>query len=88
MGRDYWAPFLAMCKTMVDAGTISAADLDLMLVTDSVTDAMAHIELHAVQHFGLKRRKAPRPHKIFGESPLGASPRADSAGRRAAGNPP
>ena len=61
MGRDYWAPFVAMCKTMVEAGTISAADLDLMLVTDSVPDAMAHIELHAVQHFGLKRTRVPRP---------------------------
>jgi uncharacterized protein (TIGR00730 family) len=70
MGRDYWAPFIAMVKTMVDAGTIAAADLDLMLITDSVSDAMAHIELHAVQHFGLKRRKVPRSHKIFGEKPL------------------
>jgi len=70
MGRDYWAPFLAMVKTMVDAGTISSGDLDLMLVTDSVTDAIAHLELHAVQHFGLKKRKVPRPRKIFGEKPL------------------
>jgi uncharacterized protein (TIGR00730 family) len=70
MGVDYWAPFLAMMKTMVDAGTISAADLDLMLVTDSVPDAMAHIELHAVEHFGLKRRKLPRASKVLGEKPL------------------
>jgi uncharacterized protein (TIGR00730 family) len=70
MGRDYWSPFIAMVKTMVDVGTIAAADLDLMLVTDSVADAMAHIELHAVQHFGLKRRKVPRSRKIFGEKPL------------------
>jgi uncharacterized protein (TIGR00730 family) len=70
MGRDYWAPFLAMTKIMVDAGTISAADLDLMLTTDSVTDAMAHIELHAVQQFGLKRRNLPRASKMLGETPL------------------
>jgi uncharacterized protein (TIGR00730 family) len=70
MGTDYWTPFLAMVERMVDAGTISSADLDLMLVTDSVTDAMAHLELHAVQHFGLKKRKVPRAHKIFGEKPL------------------
>jgi len=70
MGRDYWAPFMAMVKTMVDAGTISAADLDLMLLTDSVADAMAHIELHAVQTFGLKRRKLPQASKILGETPL------------------
>ena len=69
MGRDYWAPFIAMIKTMVEAGTISASDLDLMLVTDSVPDAMAHIELHAVQHFGLKRRKI-RASKLFRETPL------------------
>lgn len=70
MGRDYWAPFLTMVKTMVDAGTISASDVDLMLVTDSVPDAMAHLELHAVEHFGLKKRKLPRARKIFGEKPL------------------
>jgi uncharacterized protein (TIGR00730 family) len=70
MGSDYWAPFLAMVKTRVEEGSISASDLDLMLVTDSVTDATAHLELHAVQHFGLKKRKVPRPRKIFGEKPL------------------
>jgi uncharacterized protein (TIGR00730 family) len=70
MGTDYWAPFLAMVKTMVEAGTISASDLDLMLVTDSVPDAMSYLELHAVQHFGLKKRKVPRARKIFGEKPL------------------
>ena len=70
MGVDYWASFLAMTKTMVEEGTISPADLDLMLVTDSVDEAMAHLELHAIQHFGLKKRKVPRPRKIFGEKPL------------------
>jgi uncharacterized protein (TIGR00730 family) len=70
MGRDYWAPFMAMLQTMIEAGTISAADLDLMIVTDSVPDAMAHIEQHAVQHFGLKRRKVPHPSKILGEHQL------------------
>lgn len=70
MGRDYWEPFLAMVGTMVEAGTISAADVDLMLVTDSVDEAMAHLDLYAVQHFGLKKRKAPKARKIFGEKPL------------------
>jgi len=69
MGRDYWAPFVAMMKTMVEAGTISAADLDLMLVTDSVPDAMAHIEQHAIQQFKLKRKKIPAS-SVLGERPL------------------
>ena len=69
MGRDYWAPFLAMIRTMVEAGTIAAADLDLMLVTDSTPDAMAHLEKYAVQHFGLIRRKI-KPSTLLGERPL------------------
>ena len=77
MGKEYWAPFMAMCKMMVEQGTISAADLDLMLLTDSVPDAMAHIELHAVKQFGLKRRKM-RARKIFGETSLNADTRRSS----------
>jgi uncharacterized protein (TIGR00730 family) len=69
MGRDYWAPFLAMIRTMVEAGTIAAADLDLMLVTDSTPDAMAHLEKYAVEHFGLKRRKT-HASTWLGERPL------------------
>lgn len=70
MGRDYWAPFLAMVRTMVEAGTVSASDLDLMLVTDSVPEAMAHLEKYAVEHFGLKRRKVPHPSRWLGEKQL------------------
>ena len=70
MGRDYWAPFMAMVRTMVEAGTVAAPDLDLMLVTDSVPDALAHLEQHAIEHFGLKRRKVPRPSKLLGERAL------------------
>jgi predicted Rossmann-fold nucleotide-binding protein len=69
MGRDYWAPFLAMIRTMVEAGTIAAADLDLMLVTDSTPDAMAHLEKYAVEHFGLIRRKL-KASTLLGERPL------------------
>jgi predicted Rossmann-fold nucleotide-binding protein len=70
MGKDYWTPLLTMLQTMLNAGTISAEDLDLMLVTDSVADAMAHIEKHAIEAFGLQRRKAPQPSKLLGESAL------------------
>ena len=83
MGADYWAPFMAMCKTMIEAGTISAADLDLMLVTDSVADAMAHIRLHAIDQFGLKARKArtgPRAWRIFGERDTSRSVQGRASG--------
>ena len=42
-----------------------------MLVTDSVPDAMAHLEKYAVEHFGLKRRKVPRPSRWLGEKAAG-----------------
>lgn len=70
MGRDYWAPLLKMMDDMVEAGTISAKDLDLMLVTDSVPDAMTYLEQYAVKQFGLKRQRRPRPSPLLGEHPL------------------
>jgi predicted Rossmann-fold nucleotide-binding protein len=60
MGKDYWAPLVALMHEMVEVGTISRTDLDLLLFTDSVDEAMAHIEKHAVEQFGLVRRKLPR----------------------------
>lgn len=67
MGRAYWEPFTEMCKRMIEAGTISAHDLDLVLVTDSVEDAMAHLQQRAVVQFGLTRRSRPRPSVLLGE---------------------
>jgi hypothetical protein len=40
---------------MVAAGSIAAADLPMMLVTDDLDAAMAHIERYAVEAFGLRR---------------------------------
>lgn len=68
MGRTYWEPYLEMLQRMVEAQTISDHDLDLMLVTDSVEDAMAHIEQHGVARFGLKRRPWPVPSRLLGET--------------------
>ena len=78
MGRDYWQHFLGMCDRMIDAGTISAHDLDLMLVTDSVDEAMAHIEQRAVVKFGLTRSRRPKPSILLGEGRGSAMPAAPS----------
>jgi uncharacterized protein (TIGR00730 family) len=69
MGIDYWKPFLDLMEDMVTVGTVSAADLDLFLVTDSVEEAMAHIEHHAIRRFGLKPRKY-KPRRWLGEEAL------------------
>jgi uncharacterized protein (TIGR00730 family) len=67
MGVSYWQSFSDLLKEMVAHGTISVTDLDLFLATDSVSEAMAHIEHHAINRFGLRRRKV-RPRTWLGES--------------------
>jgi predicted Rossmann-fold nucleotide-binding protein len=73
MGSGYWKPFLDLLREMVAVGTVAATDLDLFLVTDTVSEAMAHIEHHAIRRFGLKRRQYPAPHKWLGEEPFASS---------------
>ncbi|HVF91779.1 MAG TPA: TIGR00730 family Rossman fold protein [Blastocatellia bacterium] len=65
MGREYYQPLLDFFKRMAEAKTISPEDLDLLLITDSVEEAMSHIQKHAVEQFGLRR--VPRPSVILGE---------------------
>jgi uncharacterized protein (TIGR00730 family) len=67
MGVDYWKPLVAFLNEMVEAGTIDRADLDLFLFTDSVEEAMRHIEKHAIDKFGLVRRKMPKSLPMIGE---------------------
>jgi uncharacterized protein (TIGR00730 family) len=65
MGSDYYRPLLDFLKSMVVARTIDPADLDLLLVTDSVDEAMAHIQKYAIEQFGLRR--VPRRSVMLGE---------------------
>ena len=67
MDTTYWRPLLALLNEMVRAGTIDEADLHLCLFTDSVEEAMAHIEKHAVAEFGLVRHSLPKPSPLLGE---------------------
>ena len=67
MGRAYWQSLLDLLEKMVAAGTVSLEDLTLLLVTDSVHEAMKHIETNAVERFGLVRKRGIRRLKILGE---------------------
>jgi len=55
MGKDYWQELVLLIEKMARVGTISPQDLDLIYVTDSVDDAIAHIRSKAIEPFGLKR---------------------------------
>jgi len=72
MGVEYWQPLLDLLKRMVDAATISAEDLNLVKVTDSIDEAMAHIQEHAIKKFGL--RPASKPSRLLGELPRTSLP--------------
>jgi uncharacterized protein (TIGR00730 family) len=72
MDTNYWLPFTELLREMLKEGTISASDLDLMLVTDSVPEAMAHIEEHAIHRFGLRKSERPAPRTWLGERSIRA----------------
>jgi uncharacterized protein (TIGR00730 family) len=57
VGLDYWAPLLDFLRVMARERMIDAADLDLLLATDDVQEAVAYIERHAVARFGLRRHR-------------------------------
>ncbi len=65
MGTQYYQPLMEFMQDMIRERTINADDLNLLLVTDSVTEAMAHIEHYAVSRFGFRR--VPRPSVLLGE---------------------
>jgi predicted Rossmann-fold nucleotide-binding protein len=73
IGTEYWRPLHELLRHLAGEGAIDRHDLDLLLVTDSVAEALAHIERYAVQRFGLKRRRV-WPSSLLGEpAPLGVA---------------
>lgn len=65
-GKQYWAHLIDQLDLMVKEKTISEDDLKLFLVTDSVDEAVAHIEKVSIKKFGLKRVML-KPSWVFGE---------------------
>jgi predicted Rossmann-fold nucleotide-binding protein len=72
MGTDYWRELTDLLNKMARLGTINAADVDLVYVTDSVEEAIEHIRAKAIEPFGL-RRIARRSFPWLGERGLGAA---------------
>ena len=56
-GKDYWRQLVQLLEEMAKAKTIDPSDMKLLLITDSVEEAMQHVQRHAVEQFGLRRRK-------------------------------
>ena len=71
MGRAYHSALIAHITRMMDEKTISPADAQLFLFTDSVEEAIAHINKYAIEGFGLKKRRKVKPLGILGERAAG-----------------
>ncbi len=67
MGREYHELLYQYMSRLVEEKTIDAADLDLFLFTDSIEEAIAHIDKYAIQGFGLKKKKKMRTIRLLGE---------------------
>jgi uncharacterized protein (TIGR00730 family) len=51
IGTAYWRPLMALLKQMASEGAIDESDLDLMLVTDDLNEAVHHVERHLAERF-------------------------------------
>jgi uncharacterized protein (TIGR00730 family) len=69
IGTAYWQPFMTLLREMVSHGAVAESDLDLLMVTDDLDEAMRHLETHAVGAFGLTR-VVWRPRWWLGERPI------------------
>jgi uncharacterized protein (TIGR00730 family) len=73
IGTEYWKPFVDLLREMLSEGAVGATDLDLLLVTDDLDEAMRHLEANAVTAFGLRRVPWRAPRWWLGEHGLGAA---------------
>ena len=68
MGVEYWQPLIDFVRTtMVREGTIDETDIDRILLTDDVAEAVAYIRKGAHQHLGKLKKPPPKPNVLLGE---------------------
>jgi uncharacterized protein (TIGR00730 family) len=73
MGTEYYKDLIQQINKMADAKTISQKDLDLILYTDDIEEAVRHIEVKMFNNPDSKLRKAPKPIRMLGEKKVKAS---------------
>lgn len=70
MGVDFHKSLIAHILNMAEEKTINNEDLKLILFTDSVEEAVNHIQKYSIDAFSLKLKKAKKTMWILGEKPL------------------
>ena len=67
IGKEFFQPLMRLLDTMVQNAMIDKADMELILLTDSIQEAVDYIDIHATKRFGLDVKKVPKPSLILGE---------------------
>ena len=60
--KEFHRELMDYVEKLIVAGTISPVDLDLVLLTDSIEEAVEHIKTNSIDQFGLKYAE-PKPSK-------------------------
>ncbi|MEQ1947014.1 MAG: TIGR00730 family Rossman fold protein [Bryobacteraceae bacterium] len=69
LGSEYWSPLIGFLReSLLRNRAIDAEDLNQLLVTDSPAEAVAFVQKHATEKFGL--RYVRRPQKLLFEQGL------------------
>ena len=56
-GKDYYEPLIDVMEKMIEKGTISKEDMNLVLLTDDVDESMEHIRKYIQTNYKIKPRK-------------------------------
>lgn len=57
MGKDYFQPLYEYLDYMIDQGTISRSDMDLILLTDSIDEAFDHLSKYLEDTYKMKMKR-------------------------------
>jgi uncharacterized protein (TIGR00730 family) len=80
MGVDYWTPLMEFFRSrLIAQGTISPEDINLLLLTDSPDEAIAHIATSTLPHVQETEARKPAPRPVLGEKPLAPEHRPQPA---------
>ena len=60
IGKEYFQPLVENIEWMATQGTISKEDMNLVLITDSIDEAMEHIRTYISTNYKVKSRKRLR----------------------------
>ena len=59
IGKDYFTEMMEFLDVMAEKGTISKKDLELVLLTDDIDEAMKHIQKYISSNYKVKQKKHP-----------------------------